>query len=80
MDSWCCLLCNVAYLCQHFKLLLLFISYYALNADNVTRKRYRLKERHLCRCDLCFVQAAFGRILSFHVCKSQVGGVYRLFS
>lgn len=35
----------------------LFIIYYVLNADNVTCKGCRLKERHLCRCDLCFLQA-----------------------
>lgn len=58
----------------------LFIIYYVLNADNVTCKGCRLKERHLTRCDLCFLQAVFVRILSFHICKSQVGGFYRLFS
>lgn len=58
----------------------LFIIYYVLNADNVTCKGCRLKERHLCRCDLCFLQAVFVRILRFHICKSQVGGFYRLFS
>lgn len=58
----------------------LFIIYYVLNADNVTCKGCRLKERHLCRCDLCFLQAVFVRILSFHICKTQVGGFYRLFS
>lgn len=67
-------------LCQHFKLLKLFVIYYVLNADNVTCKGCRLKERHLCRCDLCFLQAALVRILSFHICKSQVGGLYRLFN
>lgn len=58
----------------------LYIIYDVLNADNVTCKGCRLKERHLCRCDLCFLQAVFVRILSFHICKSQVGGFYRLFS
>lgn len=80
MDAWCLPLCNTAYLCQHFKLLKLFIMYYVLNADNVMRKGCRLKEKHLRRCDLCFLQAAFVRILSFHICKSQVGGFCRLFS
>lgn len=80
MDSRCPPLCNAAYLCQHFKLLTLFFIYYVLNADNVTRKGCRLKDRHLRRCDLCFLQAAFVRILSFHICKSQVGGFYRLFN